>query len=196
MCFKSGYVYIENMKLLCQFSVFFNSLFNDNVHINISAGKPFVIYIVNVLVDNLGVPLSSYNVQDGFEIHTYEVSGTPFNINSFGEWRFTRRSKSYHSQPNAAYVTHNNSGRPRSARNEENIEQVKTAKSETLQRPVRRIFEDISNSTSATSVFRMLKYGLKLVPYKISIMQHLKPTDIASRLSFAKWMNSRCVIVD
>lgn len=37
----------------------------------------------------------------------------------------------------------------------------------------------------------MLKFDLKLVPYKISVMQHLKETDIRSRLDFGHWILSR-----
>ncbi len=44
---------------------------------------------------------------------------------------------------------------------------------------------DIGNVASKASVIRMLKYDLKLTPYKISIMQHLKETDISSRIEFA-----------
>ena len=41
----------------------------------------------------------------------------------------------------------------------------------------------------------MLKYDLKLTPYKISIVQRLKPTDIESRLSFARWVTENEDIV-
>lgn len=91
---------------------------------------------------------------------------------------------------------HKNTGRPRSVRSDETIEQVKSVIGETPQRSVRRVLGDITNSASSTSVFRMLKYDLKLTPYTISIMQHLKPTDITSRLSFARWMVANIHIVD
>lgn len=42
----------------------------------------------------------------------------------------------------------------------------------------------------------MLRFDLKLTPIKVSIMQHLKETDISSRLSFANWMTSHLDVVD
>ena len=61
---------------------------------------------------------------------------------------------------------------------------------------MRRVLGDITNSLSATSVYRMLKFDLQLIPYKVSIMQHLKETDITSRLSFANWMSSHIDLVE
>ena len=57
------------------------------------------------------------------------------------------------------------------------------------------VFGDITNIASHSSVYRMLKYDLKLTSYKISIMKHLKPTDIESRLSFARLVTEKEDIV-
>ena len=90
---------------------------------------------------------------------------------------------------------HDNLGRPRTARSNENETEVKTVIGETPQRSVRRVLCDVTNTVSASSVYRMLKYDLKLTPYKVSIM-HLKESDISSRLSFAHWMKSHIDIVE
>ena len=63
--------------------------------------------------------------------------------------------------------------------------EVKTVIGETPQTSVRRGLCDVTNTVSASSVYRMLKYELKITPYKVSIMQHLKESDISSCLSFA-----------
>jgi hypothetical protein len=55
---------------------------------------------------------------------------------------------------------HCNPGRPRSARSDANVEQVQVVINETPQRSVRRVLGDITNSTSSTSVYRMLKFDL------------------------------------
>jgi len=73
---------------------------------------------------------------------------------------------------------HSNLCRPRSARTDVAIKEVKTAISNTPQMSVRRVLGDITNLTGMSSVYRMLKYDLRLTPYKISIMQHLKENDI------------------
>ena len=92
---------------------------------------------------------------------------------------------------------HNNLGRPKSVRNEATTEQVKAVITETPRKSVRMVLGDtnITNIASHSSVYRMLKYYLKLTPYTISIMQHLKPTDIESRLSFARWVTENEDIV-
>ena len=38
------------------------------------------------------------------------------------------------------------------------------------------------------SIYRVLRFDLHLTPYKIAIMQHLKDTDIESRMEFCRWM--------
>ena len=73
---------------------------------------------------------------------------------------------------------HSNLCRPRSARTDVAIKEVKTAISNTPQMSVRRVLGDITNWASMSSVYRMLKYDLRLTPYKISIMQHLKENDL------------------
>ena len=59
---------------------------------------------------------------------------------------------------------HCNPGRPRSARSDANVEQVKAVINETPQMSVRRVLGDITNSTSSTSIYRKLKFDLKLTP--------------------------------
>lgn len=91
---------------------------------------------------------------------------------------------------------HTNPGRPKSVRSEENIVQVRAAVEETPQRSVRKILGDISNQVSRTSAHRILRYDLKLTPYTLSVRQHLKDSDIESRLRFAHWMNENENIAD
>jgi hypothetical protein len=86
---------------------------------------------------------------------------------------------------------HGNTGRPKAVRSSESIEQVKSAIEETPQKSVRRLLGNITNKASVSSVYRMLRYDLKLTPYTISIRQHLKASDISSRLAFATWMKDR-----
>jgi hypothetical protein len=75
---------------------------------------------------------------------------------------------------------HNNSGRPRSSRSLENVAEIQQVIQETPQKSVRKVSGDITNKSS---------YGsLNLFPYSLSIMQHMKETDINSRLEFARWM--------
>lgn len=78
--------------------------------------------------------------------------------------------------------------RQRTGRSDENIEKVKTIIQETPTKSVRNVFREVDSNISSSSVYRILKYDLKLTPYKISIMQHLKDTNTSSRLSFAQWM--------
>ena len=91
---------------------------------------------------------------------------------------------------------HTNPGRPRSVRTDETIDRVKSAIVETPQRSVRRVLGDITNSASRSSLHRMLPYDLKLTPYTVSIMQHLKQSDVESRLSFARRMITNNDIAD
>ena len=87
-----------------------------------------------------------------------------------------------------------NSGRPRSARSSENVHDVKETIEETPQVSIRKVLGNITNHTSKSSVHRMLRFDLKLFPYTLSIMQHLKETDIESRLLFAQWMKGHADI--
>ncbi|XP_069120330.1 uncharacterized protein [Argopecten irradians] len=80
------------------------------------------------------------------------------------------------------------SGRRRSARCDENISQVQTIIEETPQRSIRKVLSDMNQHPSKSSAQRILKFYLKLTPYKISVMQHLKESDIASRLRFTNWV--------
>ena len=83
---------------------------------------------------------------------------------------------------------HNNSGRPRSSRSSENVAEIQEVIQETPQKSVRSVLGDITNTSSYGSVYRALRFDLKLFPYSLSIMQHLKETDINSRLEFAEWI--------
>ena len=82
-------------------------------------------------------------------------------------------------------------GRPRSVRTKENIDAIDRLITETPQKSVRRVLHELDCNVSKSSVHRILKFDLKLIPYKISVMQHLKETDIRSRLEFAHWILSR-----
>ena len=46
----------------------------------------------------------------------------------------------------------------------------------------------ITENASSTSVYRMLRFDFKFTPYTISIMQHLKPSDIDYRIQFGRWI--------
>ena len=47
-----------------------------------------------------------------------------------------------------------------------------------------------------SSVQKLLKHYLKKTPFKMAIMQHLKPTDRAARRHFASWTQDNDIIVD
>ena len=81
-----------------------------------------------------------------------------------------------------------NAGRPRSARCSENIQQVEEFIDSTPQTSIRKVLGNITNKPSKSSVQRILKFDLNLIPYKISVMQHLKDSDIEARLKFANWV--------
>ena len=117
-------------------------------------------------------------------------------IGTFNAKQVQRIVKRFEESDSVEDRRHNNTGRPRSARTVENLEQLKTAINETPQRSVRRVLGDVTNSTSVTSVYRMLKFDLQLTPYKVSIMQHLKEADITSRLSFANWITSHTDVAE
>ena len=59
---------------------------------------------------------------------------------------------------------------------------------ETPQISVRKLANCNTENASPTNVYRMLRFDLKLTPYTISIMQHLKPHDIDYRIQFGRWM--------
>ena len=78
--------------------------------------------------------------------------------------------------------------RPKSARTPAVVTKVKDMIAETPQMSVRKLANSITESTGSTSVYRMLRFDLKLTPYTVSIMQHLKPSDIDYRIQFGRWM--------
>jgi len=88
---------------------------------------------------------------------------------------------------------HWNPGRPK--RSAENIASIEDVISETPQRSFRKIFEDVTNTFSHSSVHRILRYDLNLKPYTLSIMQHLK-NDIERRLHFTHWVKTNPAFVD
>jgi len=88
------------------------------------------------------------------------------------------------------------SGRPRSARSDENIESVRTVIGETPTKSVRMLDNENIISASKSTIHRILRYDLQITPFKISIMQHLKPTDKQSRLTFSNWIKENDDIVD
>jgi len=91
---------------------------------------------------------------------------------------------------------HSNPGRPKSVRSADNITSIQDVISETPQRSVRKIFGDVTNTVSRSSVHRILHYVLNLKPYTLSIMQHLNENDIESRQHFAHWVKTNPAIVD
>lgn len=82
-------------------------------------------------------------------------------------------------------------GRPRIVRTKENSDAIDGLITETPQKSVRRVLHELNGNINKSSVHRILKFDLKLISYKISVMQHLKETDIISRLEFAHWILSR-----
>ena len=91
---------------------------------------------------------------------------------------------------------HRNPGRPKLGRSAENVEEVRRLMAETPQKSVRKVLGDITNECMFSRVYRILRFDLKLFPYTISVMQHLKQSDIESRLDFATWMKDRLNILD
>ena len=65
---------------------------------------------------------------------------------------------------------------------------VKDMFAETPQISVRNLANSITENASSTIVYRRLRFDLKLTPYTISIIQHLKPSDIDYRIQFGRWM--------
>ena len=74
------------------------------------------------------------------------------------------------------------------------ITKVKDMFAETPQMSVRKLANSTTENASSTSVYRMLRFDLKLTPYTISIMQHLKPSDIDYRIHFGRWMIEHDII--
>ena len=91
---------------------------------------------------------------------------------------------------------HDNVGRPRSSRNSENVQEVKHIIDETPEKSVCQVVSDLTNVTNYPSIYRMLRFDLKYFPYSISVMQHLKESDIESRIEFARRMKDHLKIVN
>lgn len=83
-----------------------------------------------------------------------------------------------------------NTGRPRTSRSDKSVAVVKDLITETPQKSVRSVLRDLGNVRSYRSVYRILLYDLKLFPYTVPMMQHLKKSDIAMRLEFAQWITN------
>ena len=74
-------------------------------------------------------------------------------------------------------------GRPPSARTEENIERVRASTEEEPEISTRRRPEELS--LHRTSLRRILRRDLNMFPYKIQLAQELKPLDYQQRLNYA-----------
>ena len=79
---------------------------------------------------------------------------------------------------------HNNVGRRRSSSSSENVQEVKHIIDESPEKSVLQVVSDLTNVKNYSSVYRMLRFDLKYFPYGISVMQHLKESDIESRIEF------------
>ena len=77
-------------------------------------------------------------------------------------------------------------GRPRSSRSSENVQEVKHVIDETPEKSVCQVVSDLTNVTNYSKYF----------PYSISVMQHLKESDIESRIEFTTWMRGHLEIVN
>ena len=91
---------------------------------------------------------------------------------------------------------HDNVGRPRYSRSSENVQEVQHIIDETPEKSAREVVSDLTNVTNYSRVYRMLRFDLKYFPYSISVMQHLKESDIESRIEFARWMKDHLEIVN
>lgn len=80
-------------------------------------------------------------------------------------------------------------GRPRSSRTEENVESVRISVRENPALSVRKRARAVNVLRS--SLHRILRKDLCLHPYKIQLVQELKPTDGAQRLNFVNEMFER-----
>ena len=74
------------------------------------------------------------------------------------------------------------SGRPRTARTEEKIEQVRDSVRENPSTSIRK--QSTQVVVSRSSMQRILR-SLKLFPYKVQLVQQLKPQDYEQRLQYA-----------
>ena len=67
---------------------------------------------------------------------------------------------------------------------------------ENPEKSVRQVVSDLTNVTNYSSVYKMLRFDLNYFPCNISVMQHLKESDIESRIEFARCMNDYLEIVN
>ena len=67
---------------------------------------------------------------------------------------------------------------------------------ETPIKSVRRMLSENNLNISKSSVHRILIYDLKKTPFKMAVMQHLKPSDKAARRTFASWLKDNDGIVE
>ena len=54
----------------------------------------------------------------------------------------------------------------------------------------------MTENASSTCIYLMLPFDLKLTPYTISIMQHIKQSDIDYRIQFGRWMIEHDTIIE
>ena len=88
-----------------------------------------------------------------------------------------------------ATVKIQNSGRPRSVRDEETIEEVEASVRQNPSLSIRKRSQALNIKKS--SLHSILKKDLHLKAYKIQLVQELKDTDYANRLNFANEMLQR-----
>lgn len=86
----------------------------------------------------------------------------------------------------ASTLKRKSTGRPRSARTPENIDRVRAAVEASPRRPARK--QAAALHMSDRSVRRILRFDLHFHPYKMAIVQQLKPNDYANRRAFAEQM--------
>lgn len=81
------------------------------------------------------------------------------------------------------------SGRPRSSRSDENVEMVNQSIRDNPDLSVRKRAHALNVPRS--SLHRILRKDLKLHPYKIQLVQELKPQDAGQRLQFVNQVTAR-----
>ena len=77
-------------------------------------------------------------------------------------------------------------GHPRSARIPENIEQIRQPVEASPHRPAHK--HAVAMHLSDRTVQRILHFDLHFHPYKMAIVQQLKPQDYARRTTFSEQM--------
>ena len=86
------------------------------------------------------------------------------------------------------------SGRKRSARTSERVEEVKERISQDPRKSSRRLSQEVGCSVS--TVRRILREDLGLFPYKIWTRQKLSAKDMEAREDFCRWVIRRCDLAD